>query len=573
MKWFSDLKIKQKLSILIVVFSLGLIIVGSAGYLALKQSSEYTDQIYRNNLTEVTLAYENRLYIDQIRTDVLSLMLTTEDRENKQLQDRIAATRKLYAEELAKYDAMPLSPAQQKNLQAVKDTIAAYRDGNNATIELAMQNKNQEAYQLYMSKVLPASEATAKALQVLSNEASRSAEQMNQESKEAFAKANMVFIMITVVAILLGVFIGVMIIKQITQRLAGSVEFLGGVAAGDFSQNVSEGDMADKSEFGALAKAVDQMNRNVRNLIKQLVNTSQQLAAASQELTASAEQSAQASAQVASSISDVAQGAEKQLELAMTTNQIVEQMAQGIRQVTENTGLAAESSGKTAAAATEGGRAIEKTAGQMLVIEQKTKDTAGVVGELEAKSQQIGQIVQLISSIAGQTNLLALNAAIEAARAGTAGRGFAVVADEVRKLAEQSAQATKDITSLIGDVQIKTQSAVAFMNESKREVQAGSELVEIAGQNFGEILEMIKGIVGEINEISAAAQELTAGTEDVVRAAGAIAAETKTTAEETETISAATEEQSSSMEEIASASTHLSQMAAELQEAIQKFKV
>ena len=138
MKWFSDLKIKQKLSILIVVFSLGLIIVGSAGYLALKQSSEYTDQIYRNNLTEVTLAYENRLYIDQIRTDVLSLMLTTEDRENKQLQDRIAATRKLYAEELAKYDAMPLSPAQQKNLQAVKDTIAAYRDGNNATIELAM---------------------------------------------------------------------------------------------------------------------------------------------------------------------------------------------------------------------------------------------------------------------------------------------------------------------------------------------------------------------------------------------------------------------------------------------------
>ena len=138
MKWFSDLKIKQKLSILIVVFSLGLIIVGSAGYMALKQSSEYTDQIYRNNLTEVTLAYENRLYIDQIRTDVLSLLLTTEDRENKQLQERIAKTRKLYAEELAKYDAMTLSQVQQKNLQEVKDTVAAYRDGNNVTIELCM---------------------------------------------------------------------------------------------------------------------------------------------------------------------------------------------------------------------------------------------------------------------------------------------------------------------------------------------------------------------------------------------------------------------------------------------------
>ena len=116
----------------------------------------------------------------------------------------------------------------------------------------------------------------------------------------------------------------------------------------------------------------------------------------------------------------------------------------------------------------------------MGVIEQKTNNTADVIGELESKSKQIGQIVSLISNIAEQTNLLALNAAIEAARAGQAGRGFAVVADEVRKLAEQSAHATKDITSLIAEVQFKTQSAVTFMNESKREVKIGSELVDLA---------------------------------------------------------------------------------------------
>jgi len=573
MSWFSDLKIKQKLSMLIIMFSAAIILIGVVGYSELKQSSEYTDKIYQNNLTEITIAYENRLYIDAIRTDVLSLMLTTEDRENKQLQERIAATRSLYAAELAKFDTLPLSEVQKKNLQAVKQTIGAYRDGNNATIELAMQNKNAEAYNLYKGQVIAASEATTKALQVLSDEASRSAEQMNRESKAAFAKASMTFTGITIVAVLLGVFIGILIIRQITGRLHSSVAFLGSVAAGDFSQNVTEGELRDKSEFGILSNAVDQMNRNVRTLIKQLVNTSQQLAAASEQLTASAEQSAQASEQVAESIKDVAEGAEKQLQLAVTTNHIVEEMAKGIHQVTVNTEDAVQSAEKTATAASEGRNAVQKTAGQMGVIDQKTQDTAQVISDLEDKSQQIGKIVQLISSIAGQTNLLALNAAIEAARAGSAGRGFAVVADEVRKLAEQSAQATEDISSLIGEVQKKTQAAVSFMNESKREVQVGSELVTQAGQNFGEIMEKITGIVDEINAISAAAEQLAGGTDDVVNAVGKIGEETKKTAEETENISAATEEQSASMQEIASASTHLAQMATELQDAIKKFKI
>lgn len=102
----------------------------------------------------------------------------------------------------------------------------------------------------------------------------------------------------------------------------------------------------------------------------------------------------------------------------------------------------------------------------MQTIEDKTNATASVIGELEGRSKQIGQIVEVISNIAAQTNLLALNAAIEAARAGEAGRGFAVVAEEVRKLAEQSQEAAKQITELINDVQTHTNSAVTFMNDS-----------------------------------------------------------------------------------------------------------
>ncbi|SEI99809.1 methyl-accepting chemotaxis protein [Propionispira arboris] len=573
MEWFKNLKVKQKLSVLIIVFSFAIILVGSIGYINLKQSSEYTDKIYENNLTEMQLSYESQLYVRKVRTDVLDLMITTDANENKKLSGQITDSRKLLGETLAKYDSLPLSQEQKNNVKELQNNITQYRDGNNMVVDLASKNKNKEAYTLYKTTVEPLADITSKTLQTIIDVSKKNAEQMNQASKDNFVKASMMFILITIFAIIVGAGLGILIIKQIMKRLGESVNFLGGIAAGDFSQNVEESNMQDKSEFGILSKAVDRMNRNIRALIKQLLNTSEQLAAASEELTASAEQSAQASNQVAETITEVAKGAEKQLEMAVKTNHIVEEMAKGIHQVTENTIEVARSTDKTSTAAIEGSRAIEKTVLQMETIEKRTDDTADVIGELEGKSKQIDTIVGLISNIAAQTNLLSLNAAIEAARAGDAGRGFSVVADEVRKLAEQSARATKDITELIVDVQAKTKTAVNYMNESKREVKMGSELVDLAGKNFNEILSMIKGVADEINEISAATEELTSGTEDVVAAANSISGETKKTADATQTVSAATEEQSASMQEIASASTHLSKMAADLQTEIQKFKV
>ena len=376
-------------------------------------------------------------------------------------------------------------------------------------------------------------------------------------------------IILFTLAILLSI-LSWIILKKMMQHLAVIMEFIGYLGDGDLRKKIS---INASGELGQLADEVNKTIDKIRDAITNLAIHSEHIAASSEEMTAGAQQSAQASNQVAVSITEVADRVNGQLKLVDCTVAVVEKIAKEIQQVATNTMSVSASAAKTEKAASDGERSIEKAISQMAVIEQKTNETANVIGELEQKSEQIGQIVEAIAAIAGQTNLLALNAAIEAARAGETGRGFAVVADEVRKLAEQSQHFAKQIATLITEIQQKTNSAVLFMNEGKKEVSTGSEVVSLAGKSFREIIQMITEISNQIYAISATTQEITSETKDVVNSVRGIDQESKKIAEQTETVSAATEEQSASMTEIATASQSLAEMAEELQKIVQTFKI
>ncbi|MBP2642525.1 MAG: chemotaxis protein [Firmicutes bacterium] len=573
MNWLNNLKVVQKLALLILVLIAGLICVGGTGYFFLGKANEVTDKMYNEKLMEVELISESRIHARRIDRNIMELMLAKDGKESQALLDEINKRVKLFDENITKFEQMPISDKDKAEVKELRDSLGKYREARTKVIELATQNKDTEAYALYKQQVQSLVEDFNIHLTKLTEETKKSAEAMNQENKKGIAAANMIFITIIIIAIVLGALLGWLISKRITRRLSDVVVFLEYCSKGDFSKAVSQENLQDKSEFGIVSRAVDVMNKNIRTLIKQLANTSEQLAASSEELTASAEQSAQASNQVAGSVTEVAQGSEKQLHIASNANEVVQQISKAIHQVAGNTTVVSNSAEKAATTANDGEQAIKQAVSQMKIIEQKTNDTAQVISELEEKSKQIGQIVEAISSISGQTNLLALNAAIEAARAGEAGRGFAVVAEEVRKLAEQSQEAAKQITNLINEVQAKTDSAVAFMRDGKQEVDAGTKVVENAGQSFDEILIMVREMNNQIHEISAAVQEVTSGTQNVVHSVQDIERESRNAAEQTQTISAATEEQSASIEEIASSSQHLAKMAEDLQVAINKFKV
>jgi methyl-accepting chemotaxis protein len=391
------------------------------------------------------------------------------------------------------------------------------------------------------------------------------AEVMGKLQKFMFS-AGISFVIILLVSISIVFFFAGYLAKPI-QILSA---FVSRIAKGDLTMQGLN--IHSKDEIGTLAKSLELMITNLRNLLRRISQTAEQLAASSQELTANSEQSAQSSGQVASLIVNVATAAEGQKSSTSEMLKTMELMNGGIQKVVEKNSFMTEVTDKTAFSALEGEKVVKEAIRQMQSIEDTVTDSALVVKVLGERSKEIGNIIGAISMIAGQTNLLALNAAIEAARAGEQGRGFAVVADEVRKLAEQSHQAAEQIAELIKEIQVEIDKAVVAMNKGTKEAKLGTMVINHAEERFGEIAHLVNEVSTQVKDIETEIQGMAFGSEKIVYAVRDVDAGSRRTAGQTQEISASIEEQSAASEELASSSKSLALMAEELQEAVHKFK-
>ena len=359
------------------------------------------------------------------------------------------------------------------------------------------------------------------------------------------------------------------------KRITG---ILGVLSTGDFRIDKSHEEEQRKytsrtDELGVMARAVVTLRQNINDMMKQVVTSAEQVAAASQQLTASADQSTIAINQVADSIVTVAGACTEQFSEVENATQQVEAFKTHMDSVSRTLKVSTGKIKDTTKAAEAGGHSVENAVEQMQKIETSVSESADVIAQLGQESDKIGKIVDAISEIAEQTNLLALNAAIEAARAGEHGKGFAVVADEVRKLAEQSQTSAREISELIGSIQNKSQDAVQAMQAGVKNVKDGADAVDGAGKTFGEIIQMVTDVSNGSAQMERIVAELVESTNVITKAVENISNKSRQVAKESETVSASSEEQSATMHEISDASRALAEMAQNMQNVTERFKI
>ncbi len=374
----------------------------------------------------------------------------------------------------------------------------------------------------------------------------------------------------TACALLAAILLSFVFAARIVKPLQLLVNHVQNVAAGDLTVRLT---LHDTSEIGDIFGAFNKMTENLRMLIEQVSTFADRLVRSTYQTSVTSGAAAQAANQIASAVTNVASGSDQQLQAIQSTCRNIEGVTEAVEQINQNMNMATDISQKAVLSATDGSKAVAVAINQMNKIEQTVANSVRIVDKLGGHSQEIGQIVTVISSLAKQTNLLALNAAIEAARAGEQGRGFAVVAEAVRTLAEQSHASAEQIAFLISEIQDETHCAVDSMNAGALEVQTGLNVVNNAGVEFNEIARLIEQVAAAVANGSDFVRHVTTTSQQTLVSVREIEHIGKASAAQTESVSAAIEEQSASVEEIAALNQQLVNLADEVKNAIQQFKM
>jgi len=541
------------------------------GYYSMKNLEKNTDDIFNDRLEPSILLGEYRLNNRIIVSDMYRSFLYTDEITHKQIEKEVLYAFEENERSLQLLKDTYLKPDENKLLNELILEYPNFKESMNKVFQLSLANKNEDAISLFNVSVKPLYEEIMEKGLHLTEMNKKYASALNTESK-ALASKSIKFSLIT--SIVLGILFVAICLIGVQKYLISPIKKLkfavqkaeGGVL--DFNVNYNSND-----EIGVLTSSFSQMVAQLQNLIGQVKQSSEQLAAFSIKLSASVEQTSGASDHIASVTLDVASGSDEQVRTVTETSNVVNNMVQNVQTISRNSTNVKEAATQAKQLSVDGNNIIKNAVLQMNSIETSIGGLNNIIGGLGERSAEIGEIVEVITSIATQTNLLALNAAIEAARAGEQGKGFAVVSEEVRKLAEESSTSALRISDLIVRIQEETNKAVDFMQFTTNEVKTGINNVNGAGESFEKIQQSVKEVSLQINEVSSSVEQMVGGADQLSKTMEQIIEISLSTAEGTQNISAATEEQLASMQEIAASTITLSKMAEDLHEQTSVFKV
>ncbi|RZJ09864.1 MAG: methyl-accepting chemotaxis protein, partial [Rubrivivax sp.] len=478
---FQNLKLRTRLIGAFVLVCLLGAVVSAIGIRNMSRLNDEADTMYARELTALSIVKEANIDLIYVARDRRSALLASSEAERSKF---LARADKAMADLRTGLDkARPLFVSEKgKGYLAEIDHVwteyASMGKDLQARIAAAKLDDRAQVTQFLFGDFAERANRLDDRMSDLARLKEHDAKAASERTTVIYEESRNLMLALVVGAIVLGVGIGLWIARMLTRQLGAepseAAALAAGVAAGDLSARIHLRDGDTTSIMAALKAMQDSLGQVVSNV------------------RSNSESVATASAEIAQGNQDLSQRTEEQASALEQTAASMEQLGATVKQNAENARQADQLAKNASAVAIKGGAVV----GEVVTTMRAINDS----------SRKISDIIGVIDSIAFQTNILALNAAVEAARAGEQGRGFAVVASEVRNLAGRSADAAKEIKSLI--------------TASVERVEQGNALVDAAGATMSEVVGSITRVTDIMGEITAASIEQSAGVSQIGEAIG-----------------------------------------------------
>ncbi|SFM44097.1 methyl-accepting chemotaxis protein [Rugamonas rubra] len=471
----NNIKIGYRLMLgfgLMLVLMAGITAVGT---LATRQTRDnLTRSVERSNAKSAQVAAMRQNLFRQ-GLAARNIGATTDLNQMQKEMANIVAEQKRYRDNLAKLEAVRLNPEEQAIVAEMQGYDKASLPFMKQAEEYVAGFNAGQALKVLTGQVAPLQDKWLAAIDRIAGLQNREIQHSLDEFDSESRRANGAMMLICALAMSLALLVAWRLSRSITAPLHEALGLARRVAAGDLTLNI---DSPSNDETGQLLAALHEMNDSLVKTVGAVRNGTESITVASRE--------------IASGNADLSSRTEAQASALEQTASSMEELTGTVKQNAEHAQQATQLAATASSVAAEGGQIVAEVVGTM--------------GSIKQSSYKIVDIIGVIDGIAFQTNILALNAAVEAARAGEQGRGFAVVAGEVRNLAQRSASAAKEIKELIG--------------HSVERIDAGSRLVDSAGQTMTAIVTSVRQVADFMQDITAASREQSVGIEEVNRAIG-----------------------------------------------------